>query len=60
MPLFKFDLDQIVKLAESDERGTVIGRALYRSNENNYLVRYKAGDLRQVEIWWAESALKAL
>lgn len=59
MPVFKFEMKQIVKLVESDETGTVIGRAEYAHSENCYYVRYKAGDGRQVESWQGESAIEA-
>lgn len=55
----KYQLNQIVKLVSSEETGTIVGRAEYVSNENSYLVRYKAGDGRQVETWWSESAIQA-
>lgn len=55
----KYKLDQVVKLIESDETGTVIGRAEYSSCEPSYYVRYKAGDGRQVEAWWGESSIVA-
>lgn len=54
-----FEMRQRVRLNESGETGTVIGRAEYDVDENRYLIRYKAGDGRQVESWWAESALIA-
>lgn len=41
------------------ERGEVIARAEYQHTENNYLIRYRAGDGRQVESWWGESAIRA-
>lgn len=55
----KFELKQVVKLIESDETGTVIGRAEYANSEPSYYVRYKAGDGRQVESWWGESSIIA-
>lgn len=55
---FKFGLGERVALVESDESGEVIAYAQYLYNERQYLVRYCAGDGRQVEAWWAESALK--
>jgi hypothetical protein len=59
MSPFKFSLNQVLELNESDESGTVIGRAEYAHNEPHYLLRYRAGDGRQVESWWGESALTA-
>jgi hypothetical protein len=59
MDKFKFQMGQTVKLATSDETGTVIGRAEYAESINGYLVRYKAGDGRQVENWWTEAAIAA-
>jgi putative transposon-encoded protein len=55
----KFELKQIVKMVESEETGTVIGCAAYIDRPNDYLIRYKAADGRQVETWWTESALQA-
>lgn len=46
-----------VKLALSDERGLVIGVAVYSEQPKSYLVRYKAGDGRQCECWWNYNAL---
>ena len=57
MQLFKFGIRQIVKIQDSDETGTVIGRAEYSASENTYLIRYRAADGRAVEVWWGESAL---
>lgn len=59
MKPFAFELNQIVVITASGETGTVTGRAEYTACENNYYVRYKAGDGRAVEVWWAESALHA-
>jgi hypothetical protein len=39
------------------EQGTVIGQAAYALAEDQFLVRYKAGDGRQVEQWHVESAI---
>lgn len=55
--IFKFSLGNTVKLALSDEQGEVIGRAEYSGAEPSYLVRYRAGDGRQVEVWQSESAI---
>jgi len=54
---FVFDMGDRVQMAESDEVGTVIGRAEHLTSENSYLVRYCAGDGRQTESWWGESAI---
>lgn len=54
---WKFKLNDRVVLNESGESGAVIGRAEYLNAERSYLVRYCAGDGRQVEQWWGESAL---
>lgn len=56
---FRFGLFDRVKLSESGEQGIVIGRAEYTTSEHSYLVRYRAGDGRQTECWWGESALVA-
>ena len=55
--MFKFNLKQLVKIEESGETGTIIGRAEYATSENSYCLRYKAADGRAVEAWWQESAL---
>lgn len=54
---FKYELGSDVKLQHSDEEGQIIARAEYLYMENSYFVRYMAGDGRQVEHWWGESAL---
>lgn len=56
---FKFGLKQVVKIKESEETGTIQGRAEYTNSENNYYLRYKAADGRATEAWWPESALVA-
>jgi len=58
MNIFKFALNDRVKLSESEEKGTVIGRAEYVHCESNYLIRYRAGDGRLIESWWTESAIE--
>lgn len=60
MAKFRFELGENVSLACSDERGTVTGRAEYSNSHNDYRVRYKAADGRQVEAWHAEDALKPI
>jgi hypothetical protein len=55
---WSFELKARVQMVETEEVGTVIGRAEYTHSERAYLVRYKAGDGRQVESWWGESALR--
>jgi hypothetical protein len=57
--VWEFKLHQHVKLVESEEAGTVVGRAEYTNSPNNYLVRYRAGDGRQTEAWWTADALMA-
>jgi hypothetical protein len=60
---FKFDLNQLVTLSDSGEKGKVIGRAQYvpdHSPQPQYQVRYinNAGVL--TEQWWSESQLQAV
>lgn len=57
---FLFDMKSEVKLKESNEQGTVIGRAEYEDTVNGYLIRYRAGDGRQTESWWSEAAIVAV
>lgn len=54
---FTYELRQAVKLAESGEMGTVVGRAEYTNSRNGYFIRYRAADGRQVEQWWPEDSL---
>jgi hypothetical protein len=54
---FYFKLGDEVAIAESSERGVIIGRAHYLDQNPTYLLRYRAGDGRCVEQWWSESAL---
>lgn len=54
---FKYELGSTVSMKFSNEFGQVIARAEYDNSEDSYLVRYKAGDERQVEAWWCESAI---
>lgn len=58
--MFKFDLNQVVKIAESGETVAVIGRAEYYATPlNTYLLRYRSSDGRAVEQWWSEDAIEA-
>ena len=59
MSEFKFKLGAIVRLTHSNETGEVIGRSEHTTSENQYLVRYRAGDGRQTECWWGECAVQA-
>lgn len=54
---FKFSLNQVVKLADSDETGKVIARSESLASENQYLIRYKNAEGRLTEVWWGESVL---
>ena len=54
---FKHRLNRKVTLKESGESGIIVGRAHYNYCDNNYLIRYKCADGRQVEGWWTESAI---
>ena len=55
---FEFNLAQTVRLIDSTETGLVIARAEYLHGENQYYVRYRAGDGRLTEAWWGASALE--
>ncbi|MNF02400.1 hypothetical protein D3C80_2015370 [compost metagenome] len=56
---FNFKLGDKVKL-ESGETGTITGRAHFTDSNPQYYLRYVAGDGRQVQCWWDESAVSAL
>jgi len=57
MKEFEFSLGQAVRLAGSDERGTIVARAEYAESNPQYYVRYKDGTGRMTEQWWTGSAL---
>ena len=59
MSQFKFALNETVSITASAEKGSVIGRAEYSTNENQYQLRYASADGSATESWWAESALEA-
>lgn len=59
-PNFKFNLGVDVVLEQSGETGKVVGRADFSTQDNQYLVRYKAADGRLCECWWAEEAVSAV
>lgn len=52
-------LGDIVALIHStDEFGPIIGIANYTEMMPQVLVRYKAGDRRQVEEWWSVASVR--
>jgi hypothetical protein len=55
--IFAHAVGDRVRIVESQEFGTVIGRAEYDYAEPQYLVRYRAADGRAVELWWTQGAL---
>lgn len=57
--MFKYENSDSVKITASEEAGIVIARADYECCDNQYLIRYKAGDGRAVEQWWTETAIEA-
>lgn len=57
MNQFKFQLGQQVQIIASGESGEVVGRAEYSTCQNQYFIRYRAGDGRAVEAWWGEDAI---
>lgn len=56
---FNHELGDNVALVLSGEQGVVIGRAEYTDCDNQYRLRYKAADGRQVEDWLVEKAIVA-
>lgn len=54
-----YELKVTVKMTESNEQGTIIGRAEYIDHVNGYLVRFRAGDGCQTEKWFDETAIEA-
>ncbi|HDL7689604.1 TPA: hypothetical protein P0N90_004286 [Yersinia enterocolitica] len=58
--MFKFELNQMVNIAVSDEFGEVKGRAEYASTENQYYIHYKAADGRALNAWFNECDLEAV
>lgn len=60
--LFALDMGEMVRVGtcNSSEIGEVIGRSESHCGEDNYLIRYIAGDGRATEAWWGVSALYPL
>lgn len=54
----KYSLNEKVKLKMSAEHGEVIGVCIYAEDAPRYLIRYMAGDGRQTESFWVESAIE--
>jgi len=55
--IFRYNLGDQVNLVGSDEFGMVTARMNDLDGTDQYRVRYRAGDGRLVEGWWAQSAL---
>jgi len=55
--MFKYELGQIITIMCSEEVGEVIARAQYAESADCYLIRYKCGDGRAVEVWWSVVAI---
>lgn len=55
---FKYKMLETVEIVVSGEKGEIVACASYANAENQYLIRYCAGDGRAVESWWSESALR--
>jgi len=56
-PKFRFELKQAVIITGSEENGIIIGQGCYTNCNNQYLIRYLAGDGRMTEKWWDEDAI---
>jgi uncharacterized protein YhbP (UPF0306 family) len=54
---FQFELNEVVTIVISQEKGLIIARAEYVVSENTYLLRYATRDGTATEQWWGESAL---
>ena len=55
--MFKFELEQKVKIGKSSGKGEVVGQANYLEAPKQYLVRYFDKDGYPVEQWFVESTL---
>lgn len=55
MTKWVFELNAVAKLV-SGETGVIVGRAEYTNSNEQYLVRYTAGDGRLTEGWWRTDA----
>jgi hypothetical protein len=60
MDEFMFDLGDSAKIACSGETGKIVSRSQSIDAQPQYLLRYKAGDGRAVETWWAQDALQTV
>jgi hypothetical protein len=57
----EFELKQVVRLKDSAETGTVIGRSEYANGAPpSYLLRYVSAAGGVVEQWWSQDALIAV
>lgn len=56
--MFKFENGSKLRLIGSEEQGIVIGRAQFASSDDQYYLRYLAGDGRLIESWWDVNALE--
>lgn len=59
MDSFKFEMNSIVALDQSGQRGRVVGQAIYENGSKSYLLRYQDAKGDAVECWWVEGALIA-
>lgn len=55
---FKVNHGDKVQIVVSGETGEVIGRADYKTAEDNYYLRYKAADGRAIEAWWPVGSIE--
>jgi hypothetical protein len=56
---FKFRLNQKIRISDSGETGTVIGRADFTDRKKEYEIRYKANNGCHTQRWMSEAALEA-
>ncbi len=59
MSMFKFELNESVKMRLTDERGVIRARAQYSDCADAYLIVFKAADGCQIENWWQESYIES-
>ena len=54
---FLYNLGTPVKLTQSGESGTIIGRAEFTNSDEQYFVRYVDGNGCLIQKWWPHDAI---
>ncbi|TDB57229.1 hypothetical protein [Photorhabdus khanii] len=58
--MFRYSINQAVKINISGEMGYIKGRAEYRNHISSYLLVYKTYDFRAAEAWFDEDDISSV